>query len=461
MEGYEKDNTLIQELLTLRLKVTESLNKNDSGRLSQIIPLPYWVASLLPDLSHGVVTALLSLSYSTALFFLTLVLNVLANDALQTRVSVLNVFLTICLIGLLALPSTRISSLAFISFWSLFIASMSLLLNIIAGITNEVMSSLAANSASSNASERLSILQNVVMQYLMDHLTLSSLISSLWALALNFARRWFGQLIYLWTAIVSFEGNGHSFAIGAAGVTATLGVILFSMEKRAQRAVYIYWLGCGLIGFYASTQIICKVLRLSEASRTDIYESIDSFVAPFITHEIGQLRSIFVKFAQYMGARSDVVSSVWTNSLSKLQDACPHSSAEYVRTCIEKEFGKSMEELFLSFNMTPIASASIAQVHLATVHPSYFEQSRSEAHETDACFDMHANPAAAEGLDSAHGVSVIVKVQHEDVKAIMVADMVIAIRIAKLAAQVDDRWDVSPSFAQCSLLKVFHWSPCL
>jgi ubiquinone biosynthesis protein len=76
------------------------------------------------------------------------------------------------------------------------------------------------------------------------------------------------------------------------------------------------------------------------------------------------LGPIFVKFGQVLSTRRDVLPEDIADELTKLQDRVPpFDSAIAVRT-IETAFGKKIEDLFSEFDRTPIASASIAQVHL-------------------------------------------------------------------------------------------------
>lgn len=76
----------------------------------------------------------------------------------------------------------------------------------------------------------------------------------------------------------------------------------------------------------------------------------------------------FLKIGQLMSCRPDVLPKPWIEELSTLQDqAAPVRFAE-VRRLLEASFGKSLDELFASFEEAPIASASIGQVHRAVLH---------------------------------------------------------------------------------------------
>ena len=79
------------------------------------------------------------------------------------------------------------------------------------------------------------------------------------------------------------------------------------------------------------------------------------------------LGPIFVKFGQVLSTRRDLLSAEMADELAKLQDDVPPFPAAQARQLIEKAFGKTIEQVFASFEPEPFASASIAQVHFATL----------------------------------------------------------------------------------------------
>ncbi len=77
------------------------------------------------------------------------------------------------------------------------------------------------------------------------------------------------------------------------------------------------------------------------------------------------LGPIFVKFGQILSTRNDILPDDIAMELAKLQDQVPPFSGKLARNIIEKSFGKSINEIYAEFNETPLASASVAQVHAA------------------------------------------------------------------------------------------------
>ncbi|MGD9374807.1 MAG: AarF/UbiB family protein, partial [Anaerolineae bacterium] len=75
----------------------------------------------------------------------------------------------------------------------------------------------------------------------------------------------------------------------------------------------------------------------------------------------------FIKVGQFLSGRADLLPPAYIEEFSKLLDAAPPVSVEEVYATIEQELGAPTEELFLTFETVPIASASIGQVHRASL----------------------------------------------------------------------------------------------
>ncbi len=113
----------------------------------------------------------------------------------------------------------------------------------------------------------------------------------------------------------------------------------------------------------------------------------------------------FIKLGQLMSTRPDVVGLKLADELKQLQADVPADPADIVRETIETELGQPIEELFAEFDDTPIASASIGQVHGAKLHD---------------------------------GESVVVKVQHCDIESTVREDLDVLTGLALLAERVPE-----------------------
>ncbi len=82
------------------------------------------------------------------------------------------------------------------------------------------------------------------------------------------------------------------------------------------------------------------------------------------------LGPIFVKFGQMLSTRRDLLPLDIADELALLQDRVPPFDSEVAVSLIEKALGRPLEQLFEQFERTPVASASIAQVHFATLPPA-------------------------------------------------------------------------------------------
>ena len=112
-----------------------------------------------------------------------------------------------------------------------------------------------------------------------------------------------------------------------------------------------------------------------------------------------RLGPTFIKFGQLLSVRPDLIPVSYTIELEKLQDKVRPFSYTEVERIIKEELGKSVKQLFKSFEKEPVASASISQVHKATLKS---------------------------------GEKVAVKVQRPDVREIMITDIEIMLYIAHL-----------------------------
>ena len=88
--------------------------------------------------------------------------------------------------------------------------------------------------------------------------------------------------------------------------------------------------------------------------------------AKWFTNQLIKLGSAFIKIGQLLSARPDLIPNTWIQELSKLQDQVPNFSFEQVEETIRDELGSKFNEID-QIICDPVGSASLAQVHKATL----------------------------------------------------------------------------------------------
>lgn len=81
-----------------------------------------------------------------------------------------------------------------------------------------------------------------------------------------------------------------------------------------------------------------------------------------------RLEGWLVKACQFIGTRADILPPEYIEVLSRLHDQVPPRPFTAIKRRIEEELGKPLEEVFSSFSDEPVAAASLAQVHKATLY---------------------------------------------------------------------------------------------
>jgi ubiquinone biosynthesis protein len=87
-----------------------------------------------------------------------------------------------------------------------------------------------------------------------------------------------------------------------------------------------------------------------------------------IRKALEDLGPIYVKFGQILSTRRDLLPDDIAEELARLQDRVPPFPGARAKAMIEAAQGQPVDEVFLAFDETPLASASIAQVHAARLH---------------------------------------------------------------------------------------------
>ena len=88
--------------------------------------------------------------------------------------------------------------------------------------------------------------------------------------------------------------------------------------------------------------------------------------ARWLTAELLELGSAFIKLGQLLSARPDVLPASWVEELARLQDSVPAFSFETAQALLEQELGERCAEI-IDIDPEPLGAASLAQVHRASL----------------------------------------------------------------------------------------------
>ncbi|KAG0553680.1 hypothetical protein KC19_12G030900 [Ceratodon purpureus] len=149
----------------------------------------------------------------------------------------------------------------------------------------------------------------------------------------------------------------------------------------------------------------------SSSVKSKLWEKAHERNAKRVYNAIVGLEGLWVKAGQYLSTRADVLPDPYIEVLRQLQDSLPPRPLKEVNATIKKELGKDPSELFLHFDTSALATASIAQVHRARTKD---------------------------------GKDVVVKVQHKGIKDIILQDLKNARTIVQWVAWAEPDYNFGP-----------------
>ena len=129
------------------------------------------------------------------------------------------------------------------------------------------------------------------------------------------------------------------------GLRILLTIIRFRLDTILLELVGNHWIRWFLLSRYLPRPKKSSALRLREA--------------------IEHLGPVFIKFGQILSTRRDLLPIDYADQLAKLQDQVPPFPTEEAISRIEEALKRPLTEIFVDFEPSPIASASLAQVHAA------------------------------------------------------------------------------------------------
>ena len=86
-----------------------------------------------------------------------------------------------------------------------------------------------------------------------------------------------------------------------------------------------------------------------------------------VRRTLEELGATYIKVGQFLSGRADLIPPAYIEELVKLLDAAPPVAFDEIREVVERELDTHLEQLFQQFEEVPLASASIGQVHRATL----------------------------------------------------------------------------------------------
>ena len=115
----------------------------------------------------------------------------------------------------------------------------------------------------------------------------------------------------------------------------------------------------------AAAFAVLGAARYAVASMFDRTGSREQRRANAVLAFLVRMGPIYMKIGQIAATRSDLLPAEWVTTLRALQDQAPHMSPARTRRAVEHELGGPLEKVFRRFDPSPVASASVAQVHAA------------------------------------------------------------------------------------------------
>lgn len=138
------------------------------------------------------------------------------------------------------------------------------------------------------------------------------------------------------------------------------------LERHAKRLAEI----TGILGKYGLSDWFggLKFPWLADKLRSSDGQALRDLTTPQrVRMALTELGTTFIKLGQMLSTRPDLLGPELTDELAELQSNVPADDPATARATIEQDLGGSLDSLFASFEPEPLAAASIAQVHGATL----------------------------------------------------------------------------------------------
>jgi len=222
---------------------------------------------------------------------------------------------------------------------------------------------------------------------------------------------WTGQLLAAPLAYLKQLYEQHPTSIDSywfVMVLTVLATLLLVSSTLYRRSTTAFSVAAVLVVAIELTKV--RVGTRLAAESEAVWEEANYIYGAYLRLAFFRLKGSYIKMAQYISSRADIVPDAFSDELSALQDAVPPSPLAAVRPIIERALGAKLDEAFYSFESEALASASIAQVHRATLKD---------------------------------GTEVVVKVQHPDVAQLLSIDLKNIVVILTAIGWIEPDYDFS------------------
>lgn len=219
----------------------------------------------------------------------------------------------------------------------------------------------------------------------------------------------------------------------AAALALTMGA--WFPESLPARRVLVFYAAASLLLGLRWTRAEAAAMGEESDAAAALWDARQRGYARYAYKTIARVRGFFVKAGQYMSSRADVLPKAFVSELQRVQDEMPSTPFALVKQAVEADLaswgwrsGTTLAEVFEAFDETPIASASIAQVHKAVLRAS----------------SPASGPRGGAGNAGPGRMEVAVKVQHPGIEARMLQDASSLRAIVAVVAFFEPTYDFRP-----------------